>query len=81
MPHGAVDELSELRHRLRQVLRTRRALCLGFGAAVYLLMWIPILNLFFIPLAVVAGTLLFCGVRHSGDLPPPPVASLPTPAA
>jgi CysZ protein len=47
---------------------------MGFGAAVYVLLWLPVLNLFFIPLAVVAGTLLFRGLRASGSLPPPTVS-------
>lgn len=54
---------------VRKVVRSRLALCMGFGAAVYILLWVPILNLFFIPLAIVAGTLLFRGLQQSGDLP------------
>jgi CysZ protein len=56
---------------VRRVLLARLWLCMGFGAAVYVLLWLPVLNLFFIPLAVVAGTLLFRGLRASGSLPPP----------
>ena len=33
--------------------------CLGLGFGLYALLWIPILNLFLVPVAVVAGTLLF----------------------
>lgn len=61
---------------VRRVIGARLGLCLGFGAAVYLLLWIPILNLFFIPLAVVGGTLLFRGLQLTGDLP----ASQPAPS-
>lgn len=57
---------------VRQVLRKRRALTFGFGATVYLLLWVPVLNLFFVPLAIVGGTLLFRGLLQAGALPPPP---------
>ncbi len=53
-------------------VRRRLPLCLGFGAAIYVLMWIPVLNLFFIPLAVVAGTLLYRGLRAAGSVAAPP---------
>jgi CysZ protein len=29
------------------------------GAALYVVLWVPVLNCFLVPLAVVAGTLLF----------------------
>ncbi len=60
----------------REVRRTvlgRLPLTLGFGTAIYVLLWVPVLNLFFIPLAVVAGTLLFRGLRSVGAIDPPPV--------
>ncbi len=57
---------------VRRMLRERRALCLGFGAGIYVLLWVPILNSFFLPVAVVAGTLLYRGLRATGQLPPPP---------
>lgn len=57
--------------QLRRLLIDRLALCVGFGTSVYLLLWIPILNFFFVPLAVVGGTLLFVGLRASGGLPEP----------
>ncbi|MDQ3264598.1 MAG: EI24 domain-containing protein [Myxococcota bacterium] len=57
---------------VRVALRKRRALTLGFGAAVYLLLWVPVLNLFFVPMAVVGGTLLFRGMREIGAIPPLP---------
>ena len=59
---------------VRRTVRRRLPLCLGFGAAVYLLMWIPVLNLFFIPLAVVAGTLLYRALRDVGVIAAPPPA-------
>lgn len=57
---------------VRRVLRQRWLLCLGFGAGVYLLLWIPILNSFFLPVAVVGGTLLYRGLLAVGNVPPPP---------
>jgi CysZ protein len=60
---------------VRRMLRQRRALCLGLGAGVYLLLWVPILNTFFLPVAIVAGTLLYRGFLKAGLLPPPPGAS------
>ncbi|MCI0572567.1 MAG: EI24 domain-containing protein [Myxococcaceae bacterium] len=57
---------------LTALLRERAALCLGFGASVYLVLIIPVLNAFFLPLAVVGGTLLFRALRQAGSLGPPP---------
>ncbi|MCP3142709.1 EI24 domain-containing protein [Pyxidicoccus xibeiensis] len=57
---------------VRRMLRERRALCLGLGAGVYVLLWVPILNTFFLPLAIIAGTLLYRGLRQAGVLAPPP---------
>lgn len=57
--------------QVRSVVSRRLALSLGFGAALYVLLWVPILNLFMIPMAVVSGTLLFRALRQSGDLPAP----------
>ena len=44
---------------LRQRLRERRALALGFGAAVVIGTMIPVLNLFVMPAAVAGGTALW----------------------
>lgn len=60
---------------VRQTLMKRKALALGFGAAVYVMLWIPVINFFFIPTAVVAGTLLFRGLVECGTLRPPPAVS------
>lgn len=57
---------------VRAPLRARRALGLGFGAAVYVLLWVPVLNALLLPLATVGGTLLYRGLREAGTLPPPP---------
>jgi CysZ protein len=59
---------------VRRVVLARLWLCMGFGAAVYVLLWVPVLNFFFMPLAVVAGTLLFRGLRASGTLAAPEAA-------
>ncbi len=53
------------------LLRRRKLLSLGFGAAISLLLWIPLLNFFFVPVAVIAGTLLFQALRRQGALEPP----------
>lgn len=60
---------------VRQVLMQRKALALGFGAAVYVMLWIPVVNFFFIPTAVVAATLLYRGLVEAGTIRPPPAAA------
>jgi len=60
--------LRSFREVLR-VLRARLPLALGFGAALYALLWVPVLNFFLMPVAVVAGTLLYRGLLRSGALP------------
>ncbi|MGC4121468.1 MAG: EI24 domain-containing protein [Myxococcales bacterium] len=52
------------------VLR-RPLLCIGFGAAVALMLYVPILNCFFVPAAVISSTLLFRGLVAAGLLPAP----------
>jgi CysZ protein len=59
---------------IRRAVRSRWALCLGFGAGTYVLLWVPVLNGCFLPVAVVGGTLLYRGLRQTGDVPPPPAA-------
>lgn len=61
------------RHRygfrdVRRIVRQRLPLALGFGAALYVLLWIPVLDFFLIPVAVVGGTLLFRGLKAAGAL-------------
>ena len=53
---------------VRQVLASRTALALGFGLVVTALLWVPLLNLFLLPLAVVAGTLLHRSLVSAGTL-------------
>jgi CysZ protein len=57
----AARHLQPFRQVVR-VLRGRLALALGFGGTLTVLLWVPVLNFFLLPLAVVAGTLLFCGL-------------------
>lgn len=40
-------------------MRARPWFALGMGATLYVVLWVPVLNCFLVPLAVVAGTLLF----------------------
>jgi CysZ protein len=47
-------------------LRARLALALGFGGCLSVILWVPLLNFFLMPLAVVAGTLLFRGLEGNG---------------
>ena len=57
------------------MLAGRTALALGFGLVITVLLWVPLLNLFLVPLAVCAGTLLYplAGFRRD------PVLKAPTP--
>ncbi len=51
-----------------KTLRKRIGLALGFGAALYVLLWVPVLNFFLMPVAVVAGTLLYRRLLDEGAL-------------
>ena len=55
---------------VRQVLRARRLACLGFGAAVYVILWVPVLNTLFLPWPSWAAPCSFAGCA-AGALPPP----------
>ena len=62
-----------VRHRrpfaqVRRVLARRPWLCLGFGLVLVALLWVPLLNLFLVPLAVCAGTLLYRSLVSAGTL-------------
>ncbi|MEW5738387.1 MAG: EI24 domain-containing protein [Myxococcota bacterium] len=64
-------------HPFRQVvgaLGRRLPLALGFGAALWVILWVPVVNFFLMPVAVVAGTLLYRGLLAAGALPGPPKA-------
>ncbi len=71
----AVEHLSTpmVRHfqpvsRAVTVLSRRPALALGFGAALSITLFVPILNFFLLPVAIVGGTLLFAGLTATGEL-------------
>lgn len=57
------------------VVRSHFGPCFGFGSGVFFLLFIPILNLVFMPAAVAGGTLLFLDLERAH---PKPVAG-PTP--
>ncbi len=45
--------------KVTQVMRAHPSVSLGFGLALYVMLWVPVLNFFLVPIAVVGGTLLF----------------------
>jgi len=45
--------------RVTAAMRSRPMVSLGFGLALYVVLWVPVLNFFLVPVAVVGGTLLF----------------------
>jgi len=53
-----------------KAVRGNLAVAAGFGAAVYLLLWVPVLNTVFIPAATVGATLLFHELRTAGRIAP-----------
>ena len=60
-------------YRFGEVARAVRAnpgVSAGFGGAVYLLLWVPLLNTLFIPAATVGATLLFHELRATGRIAP-----------
>lgn len=62
-------------YRFSQVVRALGArpwVALSFGFSLWVLLWVPVLNFFMLPIAIVAATLLFRGLRSAGLLPPPP---------
>jgi len=72
----AVEHLSTpmVRHfqpvtRAVVVLSRRPALALGFGLALAIMLFVPVVNFFLLPLAIVGGTLLFVGLTALGELP------------
>lgn len=60
--------LRPFRHVVR-ALRARLSLALGFGTALYALLWLPVLNCFLMPVATVAGTVLYLLLQEAGALP------------
>lgn len=55
-----------------RLARERTALFLGLGAAIWMVLFIPVINAFFLPLAVIAGTEAFLGLERAGALPARP---------
>ncbi len=53
-----------------RVVRQRLSLSLGFGAALFVMLWVPVVNFFLMPLAVVAGTLLYRSLDRVNAFPP-----------
>jgi|CXWL01.1.fsa_nt_gi CysZ protein len=51
-----------------RVLAARPALALGFGGALYVMLWVPVVNFFLVPTAVVSATLLFRALKARGLL-------------
>ena len=43
----------------QRLLRAHAAATLGLGGALFLLLWVPVVQFFLVPVAVVSGTLLF----------------------
>lgn len=56
----------------RQTITANLGLCFGFGGGVYLFLLIPFLNILFVPVAVVGGTMLYADFRRVKVLPAPP---------
>lgn len=52
-----------------RVMRARPALSVGFGLGVWGILIVPVLNAFFLPLAIVGGTLLYLGLERAEALP------------
>lgn len=44
-------------------LKKRPGLALGFGGVLSIILWVPVVNFFLMPVAVVAGTLMYCGLE------------------
>jgi CysZ protein len=62
-----------------QTLRRRPGLALGLGLALTGLLWVPVVNFFLLPVAVVAGTLLFEGLSAGKGGAAPSVTLSPPP--
>ena len=57
---------------VQRLLRSGSGASLGLGAVLVVLLWIPVVNFFLVPLAVVSGTLLYRGLSTtSGNVAPP----------
>jgi CysZ protein len=54
-----------------QVIWAHRWLAMGFGCAVFLMTFIPGLNLLLLPFAAAGGTVFFAELAQVGDIPAP----------
>ena len=59
-----------------RALRKRLPLAMGFGGGLFILLWVPVLNFFLMPVAVVAATLLFTALRTVQAVPASSVTKL-----
>lgn len=57
-----------------RTLRARPGLALGLGGVLTIILWVPVVNCFLMPVAVVSGTLLYCGLEHGDRRPRDAVA-------
>jgi CysZ protein len=48
-------------------LANRPGLAMGFGGVLSVILWVPVVNFFLMPVAVVAGTLMYCGLEAGHD--------------
>lgn len=53
-----------------RALAGRKRLALGFGLSLSVVLWLPVLNFFLLPLAIVGGTLLYRALLKAQVLPP-----------
>lgn len=51
------------------LLRRNPGASLGLGLGIYLVLWVPLLNVFFVPVGAVAATALFVELRREGEGP------------
>lgn len=52
-----------------RLVRTHLALMEGFGVAMNLMLWVPLLNFLCLPIGVVGATLLYCDLEKAGQAP------------
>jgi CysZ protein len=72
-----VIDSSLSRHRLSfrekgSVVRSHYTVLLGLGGVTAMVLWVPLLNFFMMPLSVVGGTLFYCDLVRDGQVPRDP---------
>ena len=50
----------------QRLLRAQPGAMLGLGAGIAALLFVPVLDFFLVPIAIVAGTMVFCGLDEAG---------------